>query len=175
MHQNQQYVDVAWRHAGDARGLSECLGIDTHELLSALGRNLVEFLVVEVSLDSDVFEAVHLVGYLSFAFDVAVVLDEYLGSLDYFVASNIVRIECSTEWSDGRSELLYGELRSGYQARYCSAELHWGCTERFESCVYVARLHVGRVAEVNDALNLRLLLKPMVVTFARGESETFFR
>ena len=146
--------------------MSECLGIDAHEFLSALGRNLVELFVVEVSFDSDVFEAVHLVGYLSFALDIAVVLDEYLGCFDYFVASGIVRIECSTEWGDGRSELFDGELRSGYQARYCSAELHWSCSERFESCIYVARLHVGRVAEAYDAFNLRLLFKPMVVTFA---------
>ena len=96
MHQNQQYVDVAWRHAWDARCLSESFGIDAHEFLSALGRYLVEFVIVEVSLDTDVFEAMHLVGYLSFAFDIAVVLDEYLGCFDYFVASGIVRIECST-------------------------------------------------------------------------------
>ena len=101
MHQNQQYVDVAWRHAWDARRLSESLGIDAHEFLSALGRYLVELFVVEVSLDTDVFETVHLVGYLSFALDVAVVLDEYFGSFNDFVASGIVRIECSTEWGDG--------------------------------------------------------------------------
>ena len=55
--------------------MSECLGIDAHEFLSALGRYFVEFVIIEVSLDTDVFESVHLVGYLSFALDVAVVLD----------------------------------------------------------------------------------------------------
>ena len=100
MHQNQQHVDVAWRHAWDARRLSESLGIDAHKFLSAFGGNLVELFVVEVSLDTDVFEAVHLVGYLSFALDIAVVLDEYLGSFDYFFASCVVDIECSTEWGD---------------------------------------------------------------------------
>ena len=115
MQQKQQYVDVAWRHAWDARCLSESFGIDAHEFLSALGRYLVEFFVVEVSLDTDVFEAVHLVGYLSFALDVAVVLDEYFGSFNDFVASCVVDIERSTEWGDGRSKLVYGELGASYQ------------------------------------------------------------
>ena len=50
----------------------------------------MELVVFEVTFYSDVLQSVHLVGNLSLAFYVAVILDKYFGTLGYLLLSCVV-------------------------------------------------------------------------------------
>ena len=170
-HEDEQYVDIAWRNARNAACLSQRFRVDAFELLAPLGRDFLNLRVLESTLNLDVLQAVHLVGDESLTVDVTLVLHLDLRSLCNLFLAVDWRFHRSLQVEDDFREVLKVQMWTGHQVDELAAGTQRSGAECFELRIDLFLLDRIVGAEVDDSLDGFLLLQPPVVTVALGNAQ----